>query len=93
VVTGETEPKPTVEAQVLTALGYAHCLDAPVGEAGVVVGRNFLDVYGDSPHREQTEDLLHGFAAMAPTDPDYEATKAYLTRFIEPYFGAPQVGP
>lgn len=90
-MTGEFEPKPSIEERVLVRLGYEHCLDTPLEEGAPTVGRHFLDAYGDSPKRQDTEDLLHGFADMPETDPDYGATKAYITRFIEPYFGSPQV--
>lgn len=90
-MTGEGEPQPSIEERVLTELGYEHCLDRPLEEGRTITGRNFLDAYSSSPKRHETEDLLYGFADMSPVDPDYEATKAYITRFIEPYFGPPQV--
>lgn len=91
-MTGETEPQPTLEESALIELGYGHCLDTPlgVGEGSLVTGRNFLDAYGNSPKRQDTEDLLRGFVGMSHDDPDYEAAKSYLRRFIEPYFGEPQ---
>lgn len=90
-MTGEVEPIPSIEERVLVRLGYEHCLDTPLGDGVPTVGRNFLDAYGDSLKRQDTEDLLHGFADMSETDPDYEATKAHITRYVEPYFGAPQI--
>lgn len=88
-MTAESEPKPSIEERVLVRLGYEHCLDTPLEEGGPT-GRHFLDAYGDSPQRQKTEDLLHGFADMPPSDPDYEATRAYITGFIEPKYGPPQ---
>jgi hypothetical protein len=82
-MTGEQEPQPSIEERVLRELGYEDCLDTPVDEGGNITGRNFLDAYGDSPKRQDTEDLLYGFDDMSPADPDYEATKAYITRFID----------
>jgi hypothetical protein len=89
-MTGEQEPQPSIEARVLTELGYEHCLDTPLGEGGTVIGRHFLDVYRSADKRQETEDLLHGFADMSTDDPDYEPTKAYITRYLAAYFGPPQ---
>jgi len=89
-MTGEQEPQPSIEERVLRELGYEDCLDTPLGKGVNITGRHFLDAYGGSPKRQDTEDLLYGFADMSPTDPDYEATKTYITRFIEPYFGPPK---
>ena len=90
-MTSESEPELSIEERVLVRLGYAHCLDTPLEEGEPTVGRHFLNAYGDSPKRQDTEDLLQGFVDMPETDPDYGATKAYITRFIEPYFGSPKV--
>ncbi len=87
----ESEPKPSIEERALIRLGYQHCLDARLEEGSPTVGRHFLDAYGNSPKRQDTEDLLQGFLEMSETDPDYGAAKAYITRFVEPYFGSPQV--
>jgi len=77
-----------IEEWTLLGLGYGHCLDTPVAE-GDVRGRNFLDAYGDSPHRGETEDLLEGFKDMDPTDPDYVSTRTYVMGFLEAKFGPP----
>ena len=81
--------EPRIEEWALTSLGYGHCLDASVGGNLPVQGRNFLDAYGDSPHRQNTEDLLLEFKDMDPTDPDYEPTKQYILRFLKAQFGPP----
>lgn len=90
MTTGEGEPKQSLEEQVLIKLGYGHSLDKPVTGGAPATGRNFLDAYGDSPHRQDTADLLSGFLDMAETDPDYEQTKNYISRFLKPQFGPPQ---
>jgi hypothetical protein len=92
MMTGEAEPQPTIEERALVRLGYEHCLDTPLEEGAPTVGRYFLDAYGNSPKRQDTEDLLRGFVDMDEADPDYPATRTYITRFIEPYFGSPQEG-
>lgn len=78
-----------IEEWTLSHLGYGHCLDAAVSEESEVKGRNFLDAYGQSPHRQDTEDLLLEFRDMDPSDPDYEATKVYILRFLKAQFGPP----
>lgn len=87
----EYEPQPRLEEEVLVRLGYEHCLDTPLEAGGPIVGRNFLDVYQNAPKRQDTEDLLQGFIEMSKADPDYAATKAYITRFIETFFGPPRI--
>jgi hypothetical protein len=78
-----------IEEWVLTNLGYGYRLDTPISEKSTIQGRNFLDAYGQSPHRQDTEDLLLEFKDMEPTDPDYEATKNYIMRFLQAQFGPP----
>lgn len=76
-----------IEEWILTKLGYGHCLDMIVSPGSTITGRNFLDAYGESPHRQKTEDILEGFKDMDSSDPDYDATKAYISRFLEAQFG------
>lgn len=93
-------PEERIEAQALTMLGYSHCLNTVVtDEAGqpvintqgeVVTGQNFLDAYGDSPHRENTENLLYGFIGMHPSHPAYEKVKAIILLAFDAKFGRPQ---
>jgi hypothetical protein len=82
-MTGEGAPKPSIEEQVLLKIGYGQHLDTPLNIGSPATGRNFLDAYGDSPHRQETEDLLIGFLDLPETDPDYEPTKAYIITYIE----------
>lgn len=78
-----------IEEWTLNALGYSHCLDVAVTDDSTVLGRNFLDAYGESPHRQKTEDRLDGFRDMDASDPDYEDSKAYILRFLKAKFGPP----
>lgn len=75
-----------IEEWTLRTLGYEGFLDQEFGGYGVV-GRNFLDAYGASPHRQNTEDLLEGFRDMDETDPDYEGMKEYILRFLRTQIG------
>jgi hypothetical protein len=92
------EPKEpaSTEARILTDLGYAHVLGNPVpasspGAEPDVLAENFLDAYpDDSPHRQETEDLLTGYLAMDPSDPDYPATRRHILRYVETWFGPPE---
>ena len=86
----EAEPKPRVEELALDKLGYAHCLDVPLGEGTDIVGRNFLDMYSDPENRQHTEDTLVGLLETPTTDPEYPAMKAHVLRYLVPYFGPPQ---
>lgn len=99
----EREPAPSrVEARILTDLGYARYLDAPVlrpdgskavGEDGrVVTGRNFLDAYRNPDRRLHTEDLLEGHLSLDSTDPDYEKSREYIESFLLAYFGETKTG-
>lgn len=90
-MTGETQPHRTIVEEAFVRLNYGHALDLPLGDGSFITGRSFLDAYSDPVKRQHTEDLLRGFVTMETTDPDYELTKAYLTGFLEPYFGPPQV--
>lgn len=89
-MTGESEPKPSIEERALVKLGYEHCLDTPLEEGVPIVGRRFLDAYGDSPIRQHTEDELYYFLDLSETDPDFARMQARLTRVIETYYGPPQ---
>ena len=88
---GESAPSPTLEERVLIRLGYTGVLDTPVEPGSSIRGRNFLDAYSQTPagqqHRQETEELLEGFLDMPESDPDYEATRAYILPFIEARFG------
>jgi hypothetical protein len=89
----EREPvsTPTIEEWTLERLGYAHCLDQELFIGGnPVVARNFLACYGNSPHRQNTEDLLEGFRMMDPSDADYEATKQYIGGYLKTILGEPR---
>jgi hypothetical protein len=77
----------SIEEWILTKLGYSHCLDTTISPDSTVTGRNFLEAYGESPHRQSTEDILEGFKDMDPSDPDYETARAYILRFLEAQFG------
>jgi hypothetical protein len=79
----------SIEAWTLVELGYSHTLDVPLPGSDIL-GKDFLSAYGDSPHREATEDLLEGFKDMDPAEPDYEPTKTYILRYLEAQFGPPQ---
>jgi|GEM_PF-1472454 len=91
-VEAAAEPPARIEEQVLAALGYSERqLDAPVGGAAPgITGRNFLEGYGASPMRTETEDTLYGFMAMDPADPDYPAMRTYVATFLTAYLGEPQ---
>ncbi|HET9174317.1 MAG TPA: hypothetical protein VFN56_03485 [Candidatus Saccharimonadales bacterium] len=87
-MTGELEPQPRIEEVLLSVLGRTDCIDKPVpGEGVPVFGRNFLDAYGTSPKRQSTENLIYEFTHMTPNDPDYDATKTFIVRFIDGVFG------
>ena len=88
---GETLPEPRLEEVALTRLGYGHCLDKEIAlpNGTVVTGRNFLDGYGGSPHKQGTQDMLEAFRSMDPSDELYGATTVYITRFLVPHFGEP----
>jgi hypothetical protein len=89
VKSGEFERQPSVEEKALVRLGYEHVLDAPIEEGSAITGRNFLDAYGDSPKRQETEELLAEFSEMKEGDPGYDAMKKYITRFIQAVYGPP----
>lgn len=88
--TPEYEPM-TIEQQTLIAFGYEHVADQIFEIGGKsFAGRNFLDAYGDSPHRQTTEAILRGFFASNPkTDPNHNSKRAYVASFLEPVFGPP----
>jgi hypothetical protein len=89
-MSAEVEPQPSVEEQILNTFGYSHCLDMQLTPGDQpVLGRNFLLVYGASPHREETENLLYGFLGMDASDPDYAATKQVIAAYLGAYFGDP----
>lgn len=91
----EHEPEIRLEEWILTELGYGHCLDTPIAPVftggTVVLGRNFLDAYGESsPHRQATEDRLICFQHTDPSDPDYEGDRAYILSYMEAIFEPPE---
>ena len=86
---GETEPQPSVETRVLERLGYAHCIEQPIG-GSAVTGGNFLDMYQDQERRLETEDILHGFLALDESDEFYKSAREHLLRYLTPYFGEPR---
>lgn len=92
-VPSETEPEQRLEARALTRLGYGHCLDTDVVLPGgaTVQGRNFLDGYGNSPHRQDTEKILQAFELIERDDPNYETLRTYILHFLRPQFGEPQL--
>lgn len=89
--TAETEPELRLEERALTKIGYGHILDNEIALPGrpIVQGRNFLDAYGDSPHRQNTETILEALDLTDPTDPDYAQLRAYILQFLRPTFGEP----
>ncbi len=89
-MSAEMEPQPSIEEQILQKFGYSHCLDMQLaGGDQPVLGRNFLSVYGASPHREQTENLLYGFLDMNTSDPGYRETEGVIATYLGAYFGEP----
>lgn len=86
----------TLEARALAACGFGKYVYQPVALGDQVVegvfGHNFLSAYGDSPHRQRTEELLDAFLNMSPDDPDYADTREYLEVYFQAYFGDPEQG-
>lgn len=88
----EEDPRlQTLEARALIASGYGHHVLSPVRLRGQVVegvfGYNFLAAYGaDSPHRQETEELLEAFVELLPDDPDYADTREYVGAHFQAYF-------
>lgn len=88
--TAETEPELRLEERALTKIGYGHCLDTEIAVGSTTVsGRNFLDAYGDSPHRQNTENMLLALELLDQSDPDYAQLRDYILHFLRPQFGEP----
>jgi len=87
---GEVVPEDTIEAQVLMATSYAHCLDVAVPEYPNVLGRHFLDVYTDPAKRAHTETMLRGFVSLEPSDPRHAVWSEHIGRYMRAFFGEPE---
>src|ERR1700756_3364910 len=85
----------SIEAWVLTEFKYADLLGKPIpktspgGETGVLA-EDFLNAYPkDSPHRQDTQDLLEWFRDADPAHPHYQVIKDDISRHLKALFGPP----
>jgi hypothetical protein len=72
-MTGETPAQPRVERY----------LTRPTSVGQPAYGYNFLDAYGDSPRRKQTEAEIDVFLGMSEDDPNYERVSKYISLHVE----------
>lgn len=85
----DAQKAPRIEEWALVTLGYQEFLDTVVktSEDGTpIFGKNFLDAYGNSPHRTDTENLLIGLKDMDPEEEDYKDVEDYIKTFLDTYF-------
>jgi hypothetical protein len=88
---GESITEKTIEAQLLIECDLGDRIDEVIGEVDgqtITVG-NFLRLYGDSPHRKITEDIIRGFLAMNRSDDDYAEMRELMIESLQLRLGPP----
>lgn len=96
----ETGERLSNEAVALARLGYAHVLGKPIPKDTLVrlgakhvldrtvLSENFLEAYPEnSPHLQQTADVLEEFRDIDPTHPDYPGVSEFILTYFETIFG------